>query len=118
MEQNDAGGYDITCRLPEGVGRPGISGSIRKAEQGELHYVTVPAETVHEESNSYHVYILKEKSGILGKEYYAEKIKVSIADRNGSFVALEEGAVGADTDVIIFYSKEIKQGDSVRLAEE
>lgn len=117
MEENSAGGYDITCKLSETIERPGVSGSIRKAEQGELHYVTVPAEAVQEEAKSYFVYVLKEKMGILGKEYYAEKIKVNIADQNDMFVALEEGAVGADTDVIISYSKEIKQGDSVRLEE-
>lgn len=118
MEENSTGGYDITCKLSETIEKPGVSGNIRKAEQGELHYVTIPAEAVHEESKSYYIYILKEKMGILGKEYYAEKIKVNVADQNDKFVALEEGTVSADSDVIIFYSKEIKQGESVRLVEE
>ena len=118
MEENSQGGYDITCKLSDTIEKPGVSGSIRKAEQGELHYVTLPAEAVQEEAKSYFVYVLKEKMGILGKEYYAEKIKVAIADQNENYVALEEGAISRDADVIISYSKEIKQGDSVRLADE
>ena len=118
MEGNSADGYDITCKLSENIEKPGISGNIRKAEQGELHYVTIPAEAIHEESKNYFIYALKEKMGILGKECYVEKIKVSILDQNDKFVALKEGAIGADMDVIISYSKEIKQGDIVRLTEE
>lgn len=118
MEENSTGGYDITCKLSETIEKPGVSGSIRKAEQGELHYVTVPAEAIQEESKSYFVYVLKEKIGILGKEYYAEKIKVNIKDQNDNYAAIEEGAVSADSDVIISYSKELKQGASVRLVEE
>ena len=118
MEGNSAGGYDITCKLSEAIEKPGISGNIRKVEQGELHSVTVPAEAIHEESKNYFIYVLKEKMGILGKEYYAEKIKVSILDQNDTFVALKEGSIGADMDVITSYSKEIEQGDIVRLTEE
>ena len=83
-----------------------------------MHSVTVPAEAIHEESKNYFIYVLKEKMGILGKEYYAEKIKVSILDQNDTFVALKEGSIGADMDVITSYSKEIEQGDIVRLTEE
>ena len=34
------------------------------------------------------------------------------------FVALEEGAISAEAQVIVYCSKEIKQGESVRLVEE
>lgn len=115
MESNNSGGYDVICKLPDTIRKPGISGTVKKVEQGEIHYVTLPAEAVKEETKSYFVYLLKEKMGILGKEYYAEKIKVDIADQNEKLVALEEGAISQDSYVIISGTKEIKQGDSVRL---
>lgn len=118
IKENNAGGYDITCKLSDTIEKPGINGSIRKVEQGELHSITVPVEAIQEEAKSYYVYVLKEKTGILGKEYYVEKIKVSIADQNEKYASIEEGTIHTDTEVIISYSKEIKQGDSVRLAEE
>lgn len=115
MKENSVGGYDVICKLVEAAKKPGISGTARKVEQGKVHYVTVPSEAVQEESKSYFVYVLKEKKGILGKEYYAEKIKVEIEDQNERLVALKEGTISSETQVIISCSKEIKQGDSVRM---
>lgn len=115
MKENSVGGYDVICKLVEAAKKPGISGTARKVEQGKVHYVTVPSEAVKEESKSYFVYVLKEKKGILGKEYYAEKIKVEIEDQNERLVALKEGTISSEMQVIISCSKEIKQGDSVRM---
>lgn len=113
--ENNTGGYDIICRLPVGTGQPGISGSIRKAVQGEQHSLTVHVEAVYEESGTFYIYTLNEKSGILGKEYYAEKLKVQISDRNDKYAAISEGTISEDTQVIIFSSEELKQGASVRI---
>lgn len=112
--ENMQGGYDLICMLPEGVGKPGLSGSIQKSVQGEYHELTLPVDAVFEESNGYFIYTLNEKEGILGSEYYAEKIKVQIKDKNDRFAALEPGTISADTKVITYTTKELKQGESVR----
>ncbi len=112
--ENTQGGYDLICILPEGVGKPGLSGNIEKSVQGEYHDLTLPVDAVFEESNGYFIYTLNEKEGILGSEYYAEKIKVQVKDKNDRFVALESGTIGADTKVITYATKELKQGESVR----
>lgn len=112
--ENMQGGYDLICTLPEGVGKPGLSGSIQKSVQGEYHELTLPVDAVFEESNGYFIYTLNEKEGILGSEYYAEKIKVQLKDKNDRFAALESGTIGADTKVITYTTKELGQGESVR----
>ncbi len=112
--ENMQGGYDLICMLPEGVGKPGLSGSIQKSVQGEYHELTLPVDAVFEESNGYYIYTLNEKDGILGSEYYAERIKVQVKDKNDRFVALESGTISADTKVITYTTKELKQGESVR----
>ena len=73
---------------------------------------------VYEENNTYYIYTLNEKEGILGSEYYIEKIKVQVKDRNDRYIAIEPGTIGADTKVIIYATKELKQGQSVRPQEE
>lgn len=113
--ENNTGGYDMICRLPAGTGQPGISGRIRKSVQGEQHSLTVPVEAVYEESGTFYIYILNEKAGILGNEYYAEKIKVQIADRNDKYAAVSEGTISEDTQVIIFSSEELKQGANIKI---
>jgi len=112
--ENTQGGYDIVCLLPENVGQPGLSGSVKKSVQGEYHNLTLPVESVYEESGVYYIYTLNEKEGILGSEYYAEKIKVQVKDKNDRYAAIEAGTISADTKVIIYSTKELKQGQSVR----
>lgn len=114
VAENAQGGYDITCLLPEKVGQPGLSGSVRKSVQGEYHDLTLPVEAVYEENSAYYIYTLNEKEGILGSEYYAEKIKVQVKDKNDRYAAIEPGTIGADTKVITYSTKELKQGQSVR----
>lgn len=112
--ENTQGGYDILCILPENVGQPGISGTVQKSVQGEYHNLALPVEAVYEETGAFYVYTLNEKEGILGSEYYAEKIKVQIKDRNDRYAAIDAGTIGSDTKVITYSTEELKQGQSVR----
>lgn len=112
--ENTQGGYDIVCLLPENVGQPGLSGTVKKSVQGEYHDLTLPVEAVYEENSAYYIYTLNEKEGILGSEYYVEKIKVQVKDKNDRYAAIELGTISADTKVITYSTKELKQGQSVR----
>lgn len=112
--ENAQGGYDIVCLLPENVGQPGLSGSVKKTVQGEYHDLTLPVEAVYGENGAYYIYTLNEKQGILGSEYYIEKIKVQVKDKNDRYAAIELGTISADTKVITYSTKELKQGQSVR----
>ena len=117
LTENMAGGYDMICRLPEKVGQPGSSGSMKRTVQGELHYTVIPIEALYQEKEAYYIYVLKEKSGILGNELYVEKLKVRVADQNDRYAALEDGVVASDAKIIIYSSEELKQGASVRMTE-
>lgn len=117
LTENALGGYDIICRLPENIGQPGVSGSVRKSVQGEFHNMTIPVEALHKENEAYYIYTYNEKAGILGKEAYAERLKVQILDQNDRYAALEPGTISADTQIITFSSEELKQGQSIRMAE-
>lgn len=112
--ENTQGGYDLLCMLPENVGQPGLSGTVQKSVQGEYHDLALPVEAVFEETGAFYLYTLNEKEGILGSEFYAEKIKVQIKDRNDRYAAIEPGTISADTRVITYSTEELKQGQSVR----
>ncbi|MDE7183063.1 MAG: hypothetical protein K2O40_01030, partial [Lachnospiraceae bacterium] len=112
--ENTQGGYDILCVLPDRVGQPGLSGIVQKTVQGEYHELVLPVEAVYEETGTFYIYTLNEKEGILGSEYYAEKIKVQIKDRNDRYAAVESGTISTDTKVITYATEELKQGQSVR----
>lgn len=117
VTKNSAGGYDITCRLGELKAPVGSYGAVKRTVQGQLHPAAVPIEAVYGENGAYYLYTLNEKAGILGKEYYVEKVKVGVTDKNDRYAAIESASIAYDTQIVIFSSKELKQGESVRVDE-
>ena len=111
-----AGSYELYINLPEGTGVPGLSGAMSRSEQGEKHSCCVTPESVRREGLRSYVYVVKERDGILGKEYYAEQVNVRIQDENDNWVAVE-GALDGDSLIISSSTKEMKNGDVVRLEE-
>lgn len=115
--ENTAGGYDVTCRLGDAKAPIGSYGVAKRTVQGEMYPNTVPIDALLDVNEVYYLFTVNEKTGILGKEYYVERLKVNVADKNDRYAAIEGAAVGADTQIVIFSSKELKQGESVRLEE-
>ena len=110
------GTYEVYMNLPDGAGIPGLSGRMSRSEKGEKHFCCVTPMAVHKEDIRSYVYVVKERDGILGKEYYAEQVNVRIQDENDYWVAVE-GALDSDSVIITSSTKEVKNGDVVRLAE-
>jgi hypothetical protein len=117
FSQNTQGGYDITSKLDNITAQIGTSATAIRTVQGELHSLTVPIDAIHEENNATYIYTLNEKSSILGNEYYAEKIKVQISDKNDTYAAIESGVISIDTNIIIYSSNELEQGEIVRVSD-
>lgn len=86
LAENEAapGNYDIYINLPEGTGMPGLSGIMKRTETGEKYPNCLPPEAVHTENTRSYVYVVKEREGILGMEYYVEEVSVKILDENES----------------------------------
>ncbi len=117
IAENTAGGYDVMCRLGDAKAPIGSYGVAKRTVQGEMYSGAVAIDAVLNENGVYYLFTLNEKTGILGKEYYVEKLKVNIVDKNDRYAAIEAAAIGSDAQIVIFSSKELKQGESVRLQE-
>mgnify|MGYP002510779982 FL=1 len=109
--------YEALITLPEGTGIPGLSGTISRTESGEKYRLCIPAAAVHSEDNRNYVYVLKEREGILGQEYYVDEMNVSVIDKNDNWAAIEEGTVDKESRIILSATKEVKTGESVRWEE-
>ncbi|MDE6664323.1 MAG: biotin/lipoyl-binding protein [Lachnospiraceae bacterium] len=107
------GNYEINMDLPEGIGMPGLSGTIRHSEPGDKYYCCVDPYAVYENNGRTYVYVVKEREGILGMEYYIEEVNVKVLDQNENWAALQ-GALDSDSQVVISATKAIKNGDIVR----
>lgn len=112
--ENAPGNYEVIVNLPEGVGTPGLSGTLTHSEQGEKYACCIEPAALYKTDTRNYVYVLKEREGILGMEYYAEEINVKILDENENYVAVE-GAIDGESQIILSATRELKNGDTVRI---
>lgn len=107
------GSYEIYINLPEGKGTPGLSGTMTHTESGEKYSRCISPEAIHKEDSRSYVYVVKEREGILGMEYYVEEVNVKILDENESWAAIE-GALEDESQIIVSATGEVHNGDIVR----
>ncbi|MDE6203649.1 MAG: hypothetical protein K2O16_06490 [Lachnospiraceae bacterium] len=106
--------YEALIELPQNTGVPGASGTIARSENGEKHKCCIPVTALNTQEDRNYVYVLKEREGILGQEYYVDEMNVKVIDKNENWAALEEGTLDKDSKVVISSTMEIKKGDVVR----
>lgn len=114
--ENMPGSYTAIAKLPEETGVPGLSGKLRCAKSGERQPACVSLPALHEANGRNFVYVVNEREGILGTEYYVEEITVSVVDKNDRLAAIE-GAVTEESRIIESSTKEFQKGDAVRLSD-
>lgn len=114
--ENMPGTYTAIVKLPEETGVPGLSGKLTCSKTGEKHPVCISLAALHEANGRYFVYVVNEREGILGTEYYVEEITISVVDKNDRLAAIE-GAVSDESLILESSSKEVQKGDVVRLAD-
>ena len=108
------GNYEAIINLPEGTGTPGQAGTLTHSEQGEKYPLCIDPILLHGGNERSYVYVLKEREGILGTEYYAEEVTVKVLDKNEKFAAVEGGLTG-ESRIIASSTKELHNGDTVRM---
>lgn len=107
-------GFEALINLPENTGLPGVSGTISRSEPGEKYKLCIPPTALYKKDDRYYVYVLKEREGILGEEYYVEEVNVKVLDQNDNWAAIEEGALDQESRIITSSTKEVSKGDVVR----
>lgn len=71
---------------------------------------------VGQDNDGYFVYVLKEKDGPLGNEFYVEKVSISIGDSDNTKTAVLSGITAADK-VVSNSDKPLSDGSPVMLAD-
>lgn len=112
------GSFETFINLPEGTGVPGLSGTLSRSEKGEKYRSCIPPSAIYTEKNGRsYVYVLKEREGILGPEYYVEEATVRVLDQNDDWAAVESAVLNSESRIILSADKEFSKGDTVRWAE-
>lgn len=110
--------YEARILLEEGVGTIGQSGKFTVDAQSEAYQCCIPIAALREDANHRKfVYIVSERSGILGTELAAEAVYVKVLDLNDSYAAIEEGVIDSETELIIGSTEEIEDRSVIRYKE-
>lgn len=110
--------YEARILLEEGVGTIGQSGKFMVDAQSEMYQCCIPIAALREDANHRKfVYIVSERSGILGTELAAEAVYVKVLDQNDSYAAIEEGVIDSETELITGSTEAIEDRMVVRYKE-
>lgn len=110
--------YEARILLEEGVGTIGQSGKFTVDAQSEMYQCCIPVAALREDANHRKfVYIVSERSGILGTELAAEAVYVKVLDQNDSYAAIEEGVIDSETELITDSTEEIEDRAVIRYRE-
>ena len=78
----------------------------------------IPVNALHEQNGKYFVYVLETVGTVLGEEYRAVRMDVTVIDRNNLYAALQEGVLSGEMQVVVDSDRYVEAGDIVRLQEE
>lgn len=107
--------YRLSSDIPGNLYPVGGSVSVMIDNQSEEYDICVPLQSLRQDGNNqYFVYVAEEQDTVFGKELTAEKMPVTVLDKNEKYAAVQEVISG---DVIVSASKEITEGSRVKIIE-
>lgn len=110
--------YDARVFLPDQVGTIGQSGSFEVEAQSETFSCCIPLNALYEDaSHRTFVYIVSERSGILGTELAAEMVYVKVLDQNDTYAAIEEGVISRETELTVSSTETLEDKAVIRYKE-
>ena len=93
---------------------PGESYTITFTKEGERSERMVPNGAVQQDSEGHFLYRIKQRKGVLGNEYHAEKVRIYIGDSdNSNTVILND--IGFFEPVVLSSNKSFVEGETITL---
>lgn len=92
----------------------GESFDITFEKEGETFYTLVPNGALNQDSDGYFINQIKRREGILGKEYYLERLDVYIGDSDSENTVIIQGITFFEP-IVLFSNKAVIPGDVVSL---
>jgi multidrug efflux pump subunit AcrA (membrane-fusion protein) len=79
--------------------------------------ILVPNGALNRDGSGYFLYQIKQRKGLLGKEFYVAKLRVYIGDNDADYTVVTEGITFFEP-VVVQCDKELKEGNTVVLENE
>lgn len=112
----EEGEYRITVQLPEGTLPLGAAAHLQFTRKSQPYACCVPISALHlDGQNQPYVLTVTEVNTVLGTQLQAQKVLVTVLDRNETTAALAEGSVGPQDKIIVSSDKMVEPGSRVRV---
>jgi multidrug efflux pump subunit AcrA (membrane-fusion protein) len=108
--------YRVAIEMPADY-LPGTSGSVEIEQKSKAYDTVVPLSALHADGSQYYVMRVIETETSLGTECFAERVDVTLQEKNETYAAVT-GALNDDDEIISSTESSIQDGDKVRLQEE
>lgn len=118
VETNEDETVKVTVFVPGDLLEPGAHADMELTKQSEEYGITVPVSAVHTENEKNFVYVMEPEETVLGGTYVALRVEVTVAENNGSYAAITDSSLTAESQVITGSDQMISAGETVRLQEE
>lgn len=118
VETNEDKTVKVTVFVPGDLLEPGAHADMELTKQSEEYGITVPVSAVHTENEKNFVYVMEPEETVLGGTYVALRVEVTVAENNGSYAAITDSSLTAESQVITGSDQMISAGETVRLQEE
>lgn len=107
----------LKVMLPEDTEISAGYASFSVAKDSEEEYQNIlPLTAIRQDSRGYYCLGIRMEDSILGEEVRAERINITILDKDDAQAAVE-GAIQPDTKIIVTSEKDVLAGDRVRIEE-
>lgn len=97
--------------------RGGEHAKVYIKRETKRYEVLIPNEAIKKDKGQTYVFILHEKKGALGKEYYIQKVKIFCADSDDSKTAVADGLMWNEK-IVCSSDKVLSEGDRVKVGTE
>lgn len=109
---------DVTIQMQSAALQIRSSVVVKMDNKSENYPLCIPISALHQDNKKqYFVLIPEEKQSVLGTELIAQKVAVTVLDRNASYAAIKEGSITKNQYIITESTKDIEEGSRIKLQE-
>ena len=91
--------------------------NVKINNKSEKYDYCIPTDAVMQDGKKYFIFTVSKKNGLLGEETVAKRVDVEIADKDSQYVAIKNGEILYEEDIICGFDKVIENGTRIQISE-
>lgn len=104
----------VTVFVPKDTLSLGEYADMELTKESAEYSVTLPLSAIHTENEKNYVYVMAEENTVLGGEYVAQRMDVTVAEKNAMYAALTNSDLTEESQVIVSSDQMLSAGEKVR----